>query len=98
MSDRAPLAPPLIPSIPYDDGASAIRWLTEVLGLRLVRKFEMANGEIAHAELAWRDAMVFVHSRPGKENPWSKVGLASIALAVDIGTYRPRLTRAHHRP
>ena len=76
-------APPLIPSIPYDDAPAAIRWLSGVLGLRVIRTFEMPNGDIAHAELAWRNAMVFVHSRPNKENPWSVVGLASIALAAD---------------
>ncbi|HKW08724.1 MAG TPA: VOC family protein, partial [Gemmatimonadaceae bacterium] len=86
MSDPradAVLAPPLIPSIPYDDAAAAIRWLTDVLGLRLIRKFEMPSGEIAHAELAWQGSMVFVHSRPPKDNPWCAVGLASIALAVE---------------
>ena len=77
------LAPPLIPSVPYDDAAAAIRWLTDVLGLREVRKFEMPDGTIAHAELTWRGAMVFVHTRPPSENPWSAVGLASIALAAD---------------
>jgi uncharacterized glyoxalase superfamily protein PhnB len=77
------LAPPLIPSVPYSDAVLAIRWLTDVLGLRVIRKFEMPDGTIAHAELAWRAAMVFVHTRPPPENPWSAVGLASIALAAD---------------
>lgn len=76
-------APPLIPSIPYDDPVAAIRWLTEVLGLRVIRTFEMPDGTIAHAELAWREAMVFVHARPPRANPWSVVGLASIALAAE---------------
>jgi uncharacterized glyoxalase superfamily protein PhnB len=76
-------APPLIPSIPYDDAVAAIRWLTDVLGLRVIRTFEMPDGTIAHAELAWREALVFVHARPPRENPWSVVGLASIALAAD---------------
>ncbi|HSQ32010.1 MAG TPA: VOC family protein [Gemmatimonadaceae bacterium] len=76
-------APPLVPAIAYDDAPAAIRWLTDVLGLRLIRKFEMSDGTIAHAELAWRTSMVFVHARPGRENPWSVVGPASIALAVD---------------
>jgi uncharacterized glyoxalase superfamily protein PhnB len=76
-------APPLIPSVAYDDAPAAIRWLTDVLGLRVVRKFEMPDGTIAHAELAWRSAMVFVHTRPEQANPWSVVGPASIALAVD---------------
>ena len=76
-------APPLVPAIAYDDAPAAIRWLTGVLGLRLIRKFETPDGTIAHAELAWRTSMVFVHARPGRENPWSVVGPASIALAVD---------------
>jgi uncharacterized glyoxalase superfamily protein PhnB len=43
----------------------------------------MPDGTIAHAELAWRTSVVFVHTRPPKENPWSVVGPASIALAVE---------------
>ena len=77
------LAPPLVPAVAYDDAPAGIRWLTDVLGLRVVRTFAMPDGTIAHAELAWRTSMVFVHTRPGKENPWSVVGRASIALAVD---------------
>jgi uncharacterized glyoxalase superfamily protein PhnB len=83
MSDDAGVAPPLVPAVACDDAPAAIRWLTNVLGLRVIRKFEMPDGRIAHAELAWHSAMVFVHSRPRKENPWSVVGPASIALAVD---------------
>lgn len=56
----AALAPPLIPAVAYDDAAAAIRWVTDMLGLRMVRTFEMPDGTIAHAELAWRQSMVFV--------------------------------------
>jgi uncharacterized glyoxalase superfamily protein PhnB len=81
--DSGDVAPPLIPAVAYDDAPAGVRWLTEVLGLRVIRKFEMPDGTIAHAELAWRSSMVFVHTRPPKENPWSIVGPASIALAAD---------------
>jgi uncharacterized glyoxalase superfamily protein PhnB len=77
------LAPPLVPSVAYADAPAAIRWLVDVLGLRVVRKFEMPDGTIAHAELAWRTSVVFVHTRPGEENPWHVVGPASIALAAE---------------
>ena len=76
-------APPLVPAVAYNNAPAGIRWLTDVLGLRVVRTFEMPDGTVAHAELAWRTSMVFVHTRPGRENPWSAVGPASIALAVD---------------
>jgi len=77
------VAPPLIPAVAYADAPAAIRWLTGMLGLRVVRSFEMPDGTIAHAELAWGRSMVFVHTRPPRENPWSVVGPASIALGVD---------------
>jgi uncharacterized glyoxalase superfamily protein PhnB len=86
------LAPPLIPAVAYNDAPAGIRWLTDVLGLRLVRQWEMPDGTIAHAELAWRSSLVFVHSRPPKENPWSVVGPASIALAADS----PEIVTAHY--
>ena len=76
-------APPLVPAVAYDDAPAGIRWLTEVMGLRVIRKFELPDGTIAHAELAWRNSLVFVHTRPDKSNPWSVVGPASIALAAD---------------
>src|SRR5262245_56599921 len=94
MSADEGQAPPLVPAVAYDDATAAIRWLTEVLGLRVIRKFEMPGGSVAHAELAWRSSMVFVHSRPQKDNPWSVVGPASIALAVDSAE---EVNRAYER-
>jgi uncharacterized glyoxalase superfamily protein PhnB len=72
--------PTLTPSIAYDNPRRAIEWLTGVLGLRLKSLYEMPDGQIAFAELVWRTGMVFVSGRAPSENPWSKVGIASIAL------------------
>jgi uncharacterized glyoxalase superfamily protein PhnB len=83
ISSDDDLAPPLTPAVAYDNAPAAIRWLTDVLGLRVIRIFEMPDGTVAHAELAWRTSLVFVHQRPGSENPWSVVGPSSIALAAD---------------
>jgi uncharacterized glyoxalase superfamily protein PhnB len=94
MSTDEGQAPPLVPGVAYENAAEGIRWLAQVLGFRVIRKFEMPDGSIAHAELSWRNAMVFVHTRPGKENPWSVVGPASIALAVDTAE---EVTRAYER-
>ena len=76
--------PTITSSIVYDDAPAGIKWLTEVLGLTLKSLYQMPDGKVAFAELVWRTGIVFVSSRPPADNPWSKVGIASIALvAVD---------------
>ena len=75
--------PALTPSIVYNDPRKGIKWLTEVLGLRLKSLYEMPDGQVAFAELVWRTGMVFVSGPPPQENPWSKVGIASISLVAE---------------
>lgn len=85
----------LTPQLIYDDPRHAIRWLTEVLGLRLATVYEDPEGGIAFAELVWRTGIVFVSGRPPSDNPWAKVGPASIALAApDIATVDRTYDRA----
>ncbi len=72
----------LTPSLPYDDARKAIRWLTEVLGFAVGAIYDRPDGGVAFAELVWRTGIVFVSDRPDRE-PWSKVGIASIALAAE---------------
>ena len=81
--------PTVTPSVVYDDAPAGIDWLMRVLGLKLLSKYPMPDGTVAFAELGWRTGVVFVSSRPPAENPWSRVGVASIALAaVDADTVK----------
>lgn len=73
----------LTSSIVYDNPRRGIEWLTGVLGLRLKSLYETPDKQIAFAELVWRTGIVFVSGRPPVENPWSKVGIASISLAAE---------------
>jgi uncharacterized glyoxalase superfamily protein PhnB len=66
----------------YNDAAAGIKWLTDVLGLKLKSLYRMPDGTVAFAELVWRTGIVFVSSRPPKDNPWSRVGVASISLVA----------------
>lgn len=75
--------PTLTPSVVYDDPQRGIKWLTEVLGLRLKSLYQTPDGGVAFAELVWRTGIVFVSGRPPADNPWSKVGIASIALVAE---------------
>lgn len=75
-------SPTVTPSVVYDDAAAGIDWLTRILGLKLLSRYPLPDGTVALAELAWRTGVVFVCSRPPPENPWSKVGVAAIALAA----------------
>lgn len=82
-------------SIVYDDATRGIEWLTDVIGLEVASLYKAPDGKIAFAELLWRTGAVFVSSRPPAENPWSKVGLASIALAApDADTVKTHFNRA----
>lgn len=81
--EDAVISPTLTASLVYDDARQGIRWLVEVLGFRTEALYETPNGDVAFAELVWRTGVVFVSGRPPGDNPWSKVGPASIALAAD---------------
>jgi uncharacterized glyoxalase superfamily protein PhnB len=72
--------PTIISSLIYADAEAGIKWLTEVLGLTLKSLHKTPDGKVAFAELVWRTGIVFVSSRPPEDNPWSRVGVASIAL------------------
>jgi uncharacterized glyoxalase superfamily protein PhnB len=82
-ADSSVIAPTLTPSIVYDDARRGIRWLTEALGFRVATMYESPDGGVAFAELVWRTGVVFVSDRPPSDNPWAKVGPASIALAAE---------------
>ena len=75
--------PTITSSVVYDDAPAGIKWLTEVLGLTQKSLYQMPDGTVAFAELVWRTGIVFVSSRPPADNPWSKVGIASIALVAE---------------
>ena len=87
--------PTLTPSVMYHDAQAGIKWLTDVLGLKLKSIYKMPDGTVAFAELVWRTGIVFVSSRPPADNPWSRVGIASIALvAEDAAVVRQHYERA----
>jgi uncharacterized glyoxalase superfamily protein PhnB len=82
-------SPTVTPSVIYNDAFAGIDWLTRVLGMTLVSRYPAPDGTVAFAELGWRTGVVFVSSRPPAENPWSRVGVAAIALvAADAETVR----------
>jgi uncharacterized glyoxalase superfamily protein PhnB len=77
------IAPALTVSLVYDDARQGIRWLVDVLGFRVATCYETPDGDVAFAELVWKTGVVFVSGRPPSNNPWSRVGPASVALAAD---------------
>ncbi|MGH9867246.1 MAG: VOC family protein [Candidatus Polarisedimenticolia bacterium] len=79
MNDQV-ITSTLTPSLVYDDARRALRWLTDVLGFQVGSVYELPDGGVAHAELAWRTGIVFLSGRPPEDNPWSKAGPASIAV------------------
>jgi uncharacterized glyoxalase superfamily protein PhnB len=88
-------SPTVTPSVVYTDASAGIDWLTRILGLKLLSRYPMPDGSVAFAELGWRTGVVFVSSRAPADNPWSKVGIASIALAApDAETVRRHFHQA----
>jgi len=75
-------APNLIPGVVYRDARKGVDWLVGALGFRVTALFDGPDGEVAFAQLAWRNGMVFV-SQEAKEGPWAAVGLASICLVAE---------------
>jgi len=87
--------PTIITSVIYNDANAGLQWLTEVLGLRQKSLYQLPDGNVAFAELVWRTGIVFVSSRPPADNPWSRVGIASIALvAADARVVNDHFERA----
>jgi uncharacterized glyoxalase superfamily protein PhnB len=88
-------SPTVTPSVIYDNASAGIDWLIRVLGLTLLSRYATPDGSVAFAELGWRTGVVFVSSRPPADNPWSKVGIAAIALAAaDAESVRRRFHQA----
>src|SRR5580658_5135763 len=88
-------SPTVTSSVIYDNAFAGIDWLIRVLGLAPLSRYPAPDGSVAFAELAWRTGVVFVSSRPPADNPWSKVGVASIALAAaDAETVRRHFHQA----
>ena len=65
--------------MPYDDMASAVRFLTDVLGMRVL-KFWGPEDKPLFVYLAYRDSIMSIAVRPPDDNPWSAVGPVSIGL------------------
>jgi uncharacterized glyoxalase superfamily protein PhnB len=70
-------------SLVYDDARRGIKWAVDILGLRVKSLFETPDGKIAFAELVWRTGIIFVSDRPPADNPWARVGVASVALVAE---------------
>jgi len=70
-------------SLVYDDARRGLKWATEVLSLRVKSLYETPDGKIAFAELVWRTGIIFISDRPPADNPWAKVGIASLALVAE---------------
>ena len=74
--------PTVTSSLVYDDAHRALEWATDVLGLTVKSVYKSPNGGIAFAELVWRSGVIFISDRPPADNPWAKVGIASLALVA----------------
>lgn len=77
------IASTLTPTVSYDDPGEAIRWLTEVLGFRAADAYHGPDGNVVFAQLVWRTGIVFLSARAPADNPWARVGPASIALSAE---------------
>jgi uncharacterized glyoxalase superfamily protein PhnB len=88
-------SPTVNPSVVYNDAFAGIDWLTRVLGMTPLSRYAAPDGSVAFAEMGWRTGVVFVSSRPATDNPWSRVGVASIALvAADAEFVRRQYLKA----
>jgi uncharacterized glyoxalase superfamily protein PhnB len=72
------IAPTLTPGVAYDDTGRAVRWLIEVLGLRVGKSWGPEDSPV-FAFMIWKTGVVSVAVRP-TDNAWSAVGPVSIDL------------------
>ena len=79
--------------MPYEDMGAAVRFLTGVLGMRVL-KFWGPEDSPMFVYLAYRDSVMSIAVRPPPDNAWSSVG------PVYVGITEPdeeRLTQAYQR-
>jgi uncharacterized glyoxalase superfamily protein PhnB len=86
------VASTLTSGIAYDDLGRGIRWLTDVLGLRVAKVWGPEDSPL-FAYMVWRTGIVSVWVRP-PDNPWSKVGPTSIDLHA---AHEQTVERAYER-
>lgn len=86
------IEPAVTSGVAYEDVGRAVRWLTEILGLRVARHWGPQDQPI-FAYLAWRTEILSVWVRP-TDNPWSEVGPVSIGLLADEQTVESAYERA----
>lgn len=75
--------PSVTPALPYLDAPAAIRFLTEIFGLRATLVVPAHDGSILHAELQWRNGFVFVESAEAPDVPG--IGMATTCLVLESG-------------
>jgi hypothetical protein len=65
--------------LPYTDMGAAVRFLTGVLGMRVLKFWGPEDNPI-FAYLAYRESIISIAVRPPADNPWSAVGPVSIGI------------------
>lgn len=75
-------APTVFPTLRYDDAPSAVKFLTEALGLVAGEIVYDDGGRVVHAVLGWHHGLVMISSRRDEPNPFD-TGRAVLYLATD---------------
>jgi uncharacterized glyoxalase superfamily protein PhnB len=87
---------PLIPTLRYHDAPAAIDWLVEAFGFEVHRRYDDADGGVAHAELTFGDGLVMLGSARDDHHG----ALLTTVRAVGRPTGSPYLVvedaKAHH--
>jgi catechol 2,3-dioxygenase-like lactoylglutathione lyase family enzyme len=65
--------------MPYEDMGAAVRFLTDVLGMRVLKSWGPEDNPI-FVYLAFRDSVMSIAVRPPSDNPWSTVGPVYVGL------------------
>ncbi len=78
MYDPARGYPKIIPYVLYSDPGAAVRWLSDVFGLREVVRFTMPDGRVGHAELEHGGFIVMLGLRGGRFGEVSSITLVFV--------------------
>ena len=81
------------PVLIYDDGDTAIRFLTEAFGFTEHGVYRTPEGAIAHAELTYDGGFVGLSERAGGERSIFDTGPCTIYVVVDDQDFPPRPCR-----
>ena len=75
--------PTICPYLYYEDGVTAMDWLTQAFGFRERMRTVNADGSLRHGEMEFGDGVIMMGSPPDHKNP-AHLGQVTVGIYVHV--------------